>query len=1186
MLKIVNGILFFNADAVFNLINKTIMKRKLRTANDISPDHFTQILRRGLSTLLALCAFQYLAIAQAPTCSSYGDGDATNIVYTVNGSVVSDFNGVSSGDQVSVCFDVTSGSTPTIFTLVSYKAPGSSFNAADADLQTIFDMQSQTVSGSGCLSVTVPSCYFQLDFVRGCAITQFGTSGSSNFYGAQGRLIAGKNGGAGTCGCVATADAGADLSLLCNSTSATINASTYTHSPVISWQAMGGGNITAGAGTLNPTINASGTYVLTVTDTLNCSVADTVVVTGHTNVLTAGVIGNEQSNCGPFVPAPLISVADATANPGETIAYLWLQSPVNVLNTPGNPYWSAIPGATGASYTPGLISTTTYFVRCSRTIGCTFLGPATETNIIGVTILPQVNVDLGSDVSIAGCAGGSATLDAGNSGLNFLWNTGATSQTINASASGMYYVTVTNADGCSDADSVNVAGGGSLTVDLGADVTLCAGASMSLDAGNAGASFSWSTGASTQMINVTSSGTYYVTVSNGSCTASDSIHVTVLPALSVNLGADINVTTCAGNITLDAGSSGTGFMWSTGASTQTISVSASGAYYVTVSNGTCSMNDTINVTVNPGSLSVNLGADVTVCAGGSVMLDAGNAGMGFSWSTGASTEMISVNTSGSVYVTVTNGSCSATDTVNVTVLPALNVDLGADISASVCAGPVMLDAGNTGMIYLWSTGSVSQTAGVTASGMYSVTVTNAGGCMASDSINVTFTPPTISVDLGVDAIVCAGSSLMLDAGNSGSAFSWNTGAGTQTISVNASGTYYVTVTNGSCSVSDSINVVVLPMMNVDLGNDTTVVFCAGSMTINAGNPGMTYLWNTGAVSQTISASASGTYYVTVTNVGGCTATDSINITVNPGTLSINIGNDTSYMTCTHETLTLDAGVTGGVYAWSTGLTTQTLDVSASGTYYVSVTNALGCIASDTINVNIIDNTVDLNLGSDTIVCGCLSLNAAVSGATSYAWCSGQTYPGITVCNTGVYCVTVGNGTCMSSDTITVTMNTAPVVHLGMDTTVVGAGATVTLNAGNAGMSYMWSTGATTQTILVTASGSYYVTVTDVYGCTGTDTITVNFPIGIAENTMGDFHADVFPNPSTGSDVTLSFSVAESENVEIRIMNVLGRVIYTENLQNFKGVYNKKLPMDELAGGIYFANVQKGKATSIAKFTVH
>lgn len=1162
------------------------MKRKLRSADDISPGHFKQILRKGLATLLVLCTFQCLVKAQAPTCGSYGDGDAMNVVFRVNGSVVPDLNGVSSGDQVNVCFDLTAGSTPTIFTLVSYKAPAATFNAADADLQTIFDMDSQVITGSGCLSITVPSCFFQLDFVRGCAITQFGTAGSSGFYGAQGRLIAGKNGGSGTCGCVATADAGADITLNCNSTSATINASTYTHYPVINWQAMAGGNITAGASTLSPTINASGTYVLTVTDTLNCSLADTVVVTGHTNVLTAGVIGNDQSNCGPFVPAPLISVADATANPGETIAYLWLQSPVNVLNTPGNPYWSAIPGATGANYTPGLISTTTYFVRCSRTIGCTFLGPATETNIIGVTILPQVNVDLGSDVTLGSCVGGSATLDAGNSGLNFMWNTGASTQTINATASGMYYVTVSNADGCSDSDSINVMGGGSLTVDLGADVTICAGGSVALDAGNTGATFSWSTGASTQMINVSASGTYYVTVSNGSCTASDTINVTVLPALSVNLGADITATTCAGSITLDAGNSGMSFMWSTGLTTQTISVSASGTYYVTVSNGTCSMSDTINVTITPGVLNVDLGADITLCAGGNVMLDAGNAGLSFNWSTGASTQMISVNTSGSVYVTVTNGSCSVSDTVDVTVLPALSLDLGADISASVCAGPVMLDAGNSGMLYLWSTGSISQTISVSASGTYAVTVTNSGGCSVSDSINVTLTPPVIAVDLGIDAVVCAGGSVMLDAGNSGLGFSWSTGASTQTISVNASGMYYVTVTDGGCSVSDTINVVVLPVLNVDLGNDTTVVFCTGSVMIDAGNAGMAYLWNTGAVSQTISATVSGTYYVTVTNVGGCTATDSINITVNPGSLSINIGNDTSYMTCTHETLTLDAGVTGGVYAWSTGLTTQTQVVSTSGTYYVSVTDVLGCMASDTINVNIIDNTVDLDLGSDTVVCGCISLNAGVSGATSYLWCSGQNYPTINVCNTGVYCVTVGNGTCMATDTISVTMNTAPVVYLGMDTTVVGVGATVTLNAGNAGMSFLWSTGATTQTITVTASGTYYVTVTDMYGCTGTDSIVVNFPIGIAENTIGVFHVDVFPNPSTGSDLTLSFSVAETENVEIRIMNVLGRVIYTESLQNFKGVYNKKLPMDDLSGGIYFANVQKGKSNSIAKFTVH
>lgn len=1017
------------------------MKKQLPEKKHITPVYLLRgMIRRALVTLCVLCSLNYFASAQ--TCNSNGNGTAVSIVYKVNGSVVPNLNGVQSGDHVNVCFNLSGGCTPTIFTLVAYKAPGNTFNSATASLQTIYSVDTKTVSSSGCLDVDVPSCNFQVDFVKGCPIVQFGPDGSNNFYGAQHRLIAGVNGGNGTCNCVANANAGANVNLNCSDVSVTLSGTSYTHEALVNWQAYAGGHISSGGNTFTPVINASGTYVMTVTDTLNCTASDTVTVTGHTNVLTAGIIGNDQSNCGPFVPDTLISVADATANPGESIAYLWLQSPVNVPNTPGNPYWTAIGGANGASYFPGLISTTTYFVRCSRTIGCTFLGPATESNIIGVIINPTVSVDLGADVSLGSCTG-SVMLDAGNPGMSYLWNTGATTQTINATAAGMYYVTVTNQYGCSDTDTINVTGSGSLTVNLGADVILCAGGNITLDAGNAGSTFSWSTGASTQTINVSTTGTYYVTV--------------------------------------------------------------------------------------------------------------------------------------------TNGGCSVSDTIDVTVLPVLNVDLGADITASACAGAVTLDAGNAGMTYLWSNSSLTQTINVTSSGTYYVTVTNSGGCMESDTVNVTFTPPSFSVDLGLDTLLCAGGSMMLDAGNPGMNFSWSTGATTQTISVNTSGTYYVTVSTGTCSVSDTVNVTVLPSFNVNLGNDTTVVLCTGFLTLDAGNPSMTYMWSTGATSQTINVTASGMYYVNVTNSGGCVETDSINVMVNQGSTSVNIGNDTSYLTCTHETLTLDAG-NAGTYLWNTGLTTETLVVSVSGTYYVTVTDARGCMATDSINVNITDNTIDLDLGSDTVVCGCLTLNAGMTGITNYLWCNGQTYPTQLVCSTGVYCVTVGNGTCMASDTISVTINTAPVVNLGADTTLSVA-AMFTIDAGNPGMSYLWSNGETTQSISVISSGTYYVTVTDQFGCTGTDSITVSIPIGITERTLNEFHVDIFPNPSNGNDLTLGFNVPESTNVEIRILNVLGKVMYSETLENFKGVYSKKVAADDLAAGIYFANVRKGKTNIVTKFTV-
>jgi hypothetical protein len=1114
------------------------MEKKLlvrNTKNNV-PD-FNNVLTKCVM-LFTLCMFYLISNISAVTCDNYGSGDANNIVYTVNGSVVSSLSGVSSGDHVQVCFNVSNGSS-TIFTLVSYSAPSASFSESTASLQTIFDQDSKTFSGSGtcCLSVTVPSCYFQVDFIKGCVISQLGPEGSNNFYGVQGRLIAGVNGGSGICNCVASADASADISLECNQSQVTLSGSTYTHSPVISWQAIDGGHIVLGTNTLSPIVNATGTYVLTVFDTLGCSVTDSVNVT-IPPALTVN-IGHDTTLC-----AGTTLMLDA-GNHG--LGFIW--------NT----------GAT--TQTINVSTAGTYYVSVIN-------GNCTASDTIHVTVIPLPIVDLGNDITVTTCAG-PVHLDAGNAGMAYLWSTGATTQTISVSASGTYYVNVMNSNNCMASDTIHVTVNPvSIHVDLGNDILLCVGQSMMLDAGNAGLSFMWNTGATTQTINVTTAGTYYVSVTNGTCTSSDTIHVISIPLPVVNLGSDINITTCGGPVQLDAGNAGMAYLWNTGAITQTISVTTSGTYYVSVMNSNnCIGTDTIDVTINPVAIHVDLGNDTILCAGESLMLNAGNIGLDFIWSTGATTQMINVTTSGMYSVSVINGNCTALDSIHVTVVPLPVVDLGSDITITTCAGPVHLDAGNPGMSYLWSTGATTQTISVSTSGTYYVNVMNSNNCMASDTIHVTVNPVSIHVDLGNDTILCAGSSLMLNAGNTGLDFMWSTGATTQTINITTSGTYYVSVINGNCVVTDSIHVTVLPPMQVDLGSDTTVVLCSGTIALNAGNNGMTYAWSTGAITQTIHVSESGTYYVTAMNGIGCIASDTIHVTINPGSLSINLGSDTTIMTCHHENLMLDAGVTGATYIWNTGAITQTITATVSGTYYVNVLDNRGCIASDTLTVTIIDNTIDLNLGADTTVCSCIQLTAG-TGGTTYNWCNGADYHVLNVCSTGVYCVTVNNGMCMAADTISITVNPPPVVHLGNDTTFISG--MIALNAGNTGATYLWSTGATTQTINVISTGTYYVTITNTSGCTASDSIHVNIgTMGVTESVATNFILDVYPNPTDGKINIDLGNLGESVAV-LKISNLLGEVVFTETITPSKQNTTKTLDMKGNEAGIYFFTIQTEK----------
>ncbi|MBL7706478.1 MAG: fibronectin type III domain-containing protein [Taibaiella sp.] len=134
------------------------------------------------------------------------------------------------------------------------------------------------------------------------------------------------------------------------------------------------------------------------------------------------------------------------------------------------------------------------------------------------------------------------------------------------------------------------------TVNIGADTSICSGTTLTLNAGNAtGLTYSWNTGATTSSINVTTAGTYSVSVSNGTCAASDTIIVGLTQTPIVNLGPDTTVCT-ATSYTLDAGAGPNyTYLWNTGNIQQQIDVTTDGQYHVTVTNGTCVASDTVNV---------------------------------------------------------------------------------------------------------------------------------------------------------------------------------------------------------------------------------------------------------------------------------------------------------------------------------------------------------------------------------------------------------------------------------------------------------------------------------------------------------------------------------------------------------------------------------------------------------------
>ena len=452
---------------------------------------------------------------------------------------------------------------------------------------------------------------------------------------------------------------------------------------------------------------------------------------------------------------------------------------------------------------------------------------------------------------------------------------------------------------------------------------------------------------------------YVVTVGDGTCTAMDTVMVNVLPVPTVDLGTATGLICGTTPRVLDAGNpDAASYAWYINNAidpntTRTMYASTAGMYKVVVRDraGQTAV-DSINLTVG-AAFTYNIGADTLgLCVGGTRTLDPGTY-PSYLWSTGATTRTLAVSTTGIYSLTVSNaGGCIATDTFTVVSVAPTTVNLGAN-QAICTSAPLTLDAGNTGATYLWSTGATTQTIQAKFAGNYSVIVNTVTGCTLYDTIVITnLTAPSVSI--GPDFQLCPGSTSVLDAGNAGNTFLWSTGATTQTVTISSAGTYYVTVTSANgCQTNDTIVVTPKTAPVVSLGADLNIC-TSDTVTLDAGNAGATYLWSTGATTQTIRVSLANTYSVAVTNVGGCTTNDAVIVTnkaVPVSTFTTQVV-DTTKGQQVKFTAVAAAGTS---YAWNFGdptsasntssLSTPTHLFSAPGNYTVTltVTNvATGC----------------------------------------------------------------------------------------------------------------------------------------------------------------------------------------------------------------------------------------------------
>jgi len=520
--------------------------------------------------------------------------------------------------------------------------------------------------------------------------------------------------------------------------------------------------------------------------------------------------------------------------------------------------------------------------------------------------------------------------------------------------------------------------------------------------------------------------------------------------------------------------------------------------------------DTINVTIDP--VTANIPAVAPICIGQSVTLNANaiapvSGVSGYLWNTGASTSSINVTPAvgNTVYtVTITDGlGCTATATQTVVVNP-LPIPT-ASSNSPVCAGNTINLTSGGGVSYSWigpnafsnNTQNPSiASANSSHAGTYTVTVTDANTCTASITTNVVVNPlpiPTASSN----SPVCVGEAINLTSGG-GVSYSWigpnafsNNTQNPSIASATSShaGTYTVTVTDANtCTASITTNVVVNPLPTPIASNNgplcinnTLELYVTAAVSYNWSGPNAFTSTSQNPVLPLVTLAENGTYTVTVTDINGCTATSTTAVTVSP---SLSFSATSNSPLCVGETLSFTSSpgsshVWIGPNAFSSSTENPVINgvtLSAAGVYTVTVTNLQGCTGSSSINV-VINPLPVVNLGNDTLVCGSISLQLdAGNSGSSYVWNDGSSSQTLSVNAPGIYMVTVtdANG-CSANDQLVITTETLPIVDLGPDQ-VICEGSTVILDASNTNATYLWSTGATTASITVSAEATYTVTV--------------------------------------------------------------------------------------------------------------
>jgi gliding motility-associated-like protein len=891
---------------------------------------------------------------------------------------------------------------------------------------------------------------------------------------------------------------------------------------------------------------AAGSYVVTVTDANGCVQSASATLSQPSTPITVSTYVTNVSCFGNSTGTVSVSTSGGTA----PYTYAWNTSPVQTSTTVAN------------------LSAGTYVVTITDANGCTQTASAAVTQPAAAL---NGNITGQTNVLCYGNATGTATVTTtgGTSPYIYSWNTTPTQTTATAInlAAGIYTVTITDASGCVQTKAITITqpSTGLTAAITGQTNVLCYGnasgaATVTAAGGTAPYTYSWNT-IPVQTASTASNlmaGTYTVTVTDANgCTKTASVTITQPSApLTANMTSQINVA-CLGNSTGSAtviaagGTPPYSYSWNS-APAQTAATAnnlPAGTYTVTITDiNSCVQNAQATITQPTAALTASISSVSNVsCFGNStgsaiVTPAGGTAPYTYSWNTTpVQTTAAATNLPAGTYMVtiVDSKGCSQTASTTIT-QPA------ASVSATITAQTNILCFGNsTGSAtvsaaggvspytYSWNTSpaQVSATATNIPAGVYTVTVTDANGCI--QTATATLTQPATPVIANITAstnVLCYGNAtgtatVTPGGGTAPYTYSWNTTPvqTTPTATIMAAGVYVVSVTDANgCSQTASVTIIQPSApLSSNISGQTNVNcygYSTGSATVVAtgGTAPYIYSWNTTPVQTTAMASnlPAGTYSVTVTDAYGCSSISTATIS-QPTSFTSAITSTTNIVCFGGNNGSATAIANGGVspytYAWNSvpPQTAPTANNLVAGTYTVTVTDANGCNSSAVATITQ-PNALTPTISVANLYClGATNASATVTmaGGTppyTYSWNTTPVQTTATASNlpVGNYTVTVTDANSCSVTAAAVVATPAFPLSVSMGTvnpvlcnTGSTGSATVVVSGGATPYTYSWNSvpSQATATASNLPAGTYTVTVTDNYGCTGSASATITQP---------------------------------------------------------------------------------------------